>query len=60
MRATPQEKELARALAARIAKVALHHETDVLQAYVATEIIMIMVRYRRRCGRRHGADPAFV
>jgi hypothetical protein len=60
MKVSPSELELATTLAARLCTTALHSDLETFRAYAVTEIAMALARHRRRCGTRHGTDPAFV
>jgi hypothetical protein len=60
MKVRPTELDLAATLAARLCTVALHGDLEAFRAYAVTEIAMALARHRRRCGSRHGTDPAFV
>jgi hypothetical protein len=60
MKASSFELEQAAILASRLCAFALHSDVEFFRAHAVTEIAMALAHYRRRCGSRHGVDPAFV
>ena len=60
MKVSRCELDLAATLAARLCTIALHGDLEAFRAYAVTEIAMALARHRRRRGRRHGSDPAFI